>query len=252
MFFTEKTYDINELARNNLHIHTNFSGCAKEEMDFYEIVRVAKRAGLKKIALTDHIYLRKDLPEFNENCVRLREMRDELNSDIEILIGGEFSCYKEDDYTLNGVDIETEYRLYAQNHFHVTGWQQGDDGTPEGYKEVTKRMLHNLFKNKAADTIAHPFSGRYLCKMKGWEANVVGNCWSENELGDIMLEGHQSGCAWEFNSGNVGSDPELIRKMYHIGKEIGVVFTIGTDAHRLEAVDTKNIATELKRIIRNG
>ena len=134
----------------------------------------------------------------------------------------------------------------------TTGWQQGDDGTPESYKEVTKRMLRNLFKNKAADTIAHPFSGRYLTRAKGWPSDTVGNTWSENELGDIMLEGHKSGCAWEFNSGNVGSDPELIRKMYYIGKEIGVVFTIGTDAHRLDAVDTKNIAQELKRIIRNG
>lgn len=252
MFFTDKTYDINELARNNLHIHTNFSGCAKEEMDFLEIVRVAKQAGLKKIAITDHIYRRDQLPEFIENCARLRRLRDEINSDTEILIGGEFSCYKEDDYTLNGVEIETDYRLYAQNHFHVTGWQQGDSGTPEGYKEVTKRMLHNLFKNKAADTIAHPFSGRYLTRAKGWPSDTVGNTWTENELGDIMLEGHESGCAWEFNSSNLASDPELIKKMYYIGKEIGVVFTIGTDAHRLEAIDTKNIAQELKRIIRNG
>ena len=252
MFFTDKTYDISELAQSNLHIHTNFSGCAKEEMEFHEIVRVAKQAGLKKIALTDHIYLREDLPEFNESCARLRKLRDELNSDVEILIGGEFSCYHENDYTLKGVEIETDYRLYAQNHFHVTGWQQGDDGSPESYKDVTKRMLHNLFKDKAADTIAHPFSGRYLRRAKGWDADLVGNTWTENELGDIMLEGHQSGCAWEFNSSNVGSDPELIRKMYYIGKEIGVVFTIGTDAHRLEAIDTKNIAEELKRIIRNG
>ena len=100
MFFTDKTYDINELAQNNLHIHTNFSGCAKEEMEFYEIVRVAKQAGLKKIALTDHIYKREDLPEFVENCARLRKLRDELNSDVEILIGGEFSCYHENDYRL--------------------------------------------------------------------------------------------------------------------------------------------------------
>lgn len=252
MFLTQGIYDIDELAQFNLHIHTNFSGCAKEEMEFEEIIRTAKRANLEMIAITDHIYERDELPDFIENCSRLRRLRDEINPDIKILIGGEFSCYREDDYTLNGVDIETDYRLYAQNHFHVTGWQQGDDGTPEGYKEVTKRMLRNLFINKAADTIAHPFSGRYLTRAMGWPADAVGNTWSENELGDIMLEGHESGCAWEFNSSNIASDPELIKKMYHIGKEIGVVFTIGTDAHRLEAIDTNNITKELKRILRNG
>ena len=252
MFLTQGIYDLDELARFNLHIHTNFSGCAKDEMSFQNIVSTAQKAGLQMIALCDHIYEPEDLSEFIESCNNLRRLRDELNPDIKVLIGGEFSCYASDTYTLKGIELDTEYRLYAQNHFHVTGWQQGDDGTPESYKEVTKRMLRNLFENKAADTIAHPFSGRYLKRMKGWDADLVGNTWTENELGDIMLEGHQSGCAWEFNSSNAASDPELIRKMYYIGKEIGVVFTIGTDAHRLDAVDTKNIAQELKRIIRNG
>ncbi len=252
MFFTKGTYDINELARYNLHIHTNFSGCAKEEMDFEEIIKTAKHAGLEMIALTDHIYKRDDLPEFIENCNRLRKLRDEINPDIKVLIGGEFSCYKEDDYTLNGVEIETDYRLYAQNHFHVTGWQQGADGTPESYKEVTKKMLHNLFLNKAADTIAHPFSGRYLTKSRGWSSDTVGNTWSDNELGDIMQEGFESGCAWELNSANIGSDPDLIKRMFNIGKEIGVVFTVGTDAHRLDAIDTKNLVDDMKRILGNG
>ena len=252
MFFTEKTYNIDELARRNLHIHTNFSRCAKEEMKFEDIIRTAQKAGLEMIAVTDHVYERDELPEFIKNCNRLKKLRDEINPDIKVLIGGEFSCYKVDDYTLNGIEIETDYRLYAQNHFHVTGWQQGDDGTPESYKEVTKKMLHNLFVNKAADTIAHPFSGRYLTRAKGWPSDAVGNTWTENELGDIMLEGHLSGCAWEFNSGNIASDPELIRKMYNIGKEIGVVFTVGTDAHKLDSVDTKNLVLDMKRILQNG
>lgn len=249
MFFTDKTYDIDELARCNLHIHTCFSGCAKDEMKFEDIVATAKKAGLEMIAITDHIYEREDLPEFFENCQRLRQLRDEMNPDIKILIGGEFSCYKEDDYTLKGVDAETDFRLYAQNHFHVTGWQQGADGTPESYKEVTKKMLLNLFNDKAADAIAHPLSGRYLTRALGFAPDAVGNTWSENEIGDILKAGHESGCAWEFNSGNAASDPQLIRKMYHIGKEIGVIFTIGTDAHRLDAIDTKNLADTLKRII---
>lgn len=252
MFFTQKTYDIDELARCNLHIHTNFSRCAKEEMEFEDIIKAAQKAGLEMIAITDHIYERDELPEFIENCTRLRKLRDEINPDIKVLIGGEYSCYKVDDYTLNGVRIETDYRLYAQNHFHVTGWQQGDDGTPESYKEVTKKMLHNLFINKAADTIAHPLSGRYLTRAIGWSSDTVGNSWSDNELGDIMKEGYESGCAWELNSGNIGSDPQLVRRMFNIGKEIGVVFTVGTDAHRLEAIDTKNLVREMKRILRDG
>lgn len=249
MFLTQGIYDIDELARYNLHIHTCFSGCAKDEMTFENIVRTAEKAGLEMIALCDHIYEREDLPEFIDNCKLLRQKRDELNSSVKVLIGGEFSCYATDDYTLKGIDLETDYRLYAQNHFHVTGWEQPLDKTPEGYKELTKKMLHNLFKNKAADTIAHPLNGNYLRKKMGWTGDAVGNCWTDEEIADILLEGHNSGCAWEFNTAAMTGDPRLVRKIYNIGKELGVVFTIGTDAHKLENIDTKNFTDELKRIV---
>ena len=51
MFFHEKTYDIDELVKWNLHLHTTFSGCAKPEMKVRDIVRVADEAGLEMIAL---------------------------------------------------------------------------------------------------------------------------------------------------------------------------------------------------------
>ena len=42
MFFHEKSYDIDELMRHNMHIHTTFSGCAKPEMTLNDIVRTAE------------------------------------------------------------------------------------------------------------------------------------------------------------------------------------------------------------------
>ncbi len=249
MFLTQGIYDIEELARFNLHIHTNFSGCAKDEMTFENIVRTAEKAGLKMIALCDHIYKPEDLPEFAENCEMLRYKRDNLDTELKVLIGGEFSCYATDKYTLKGIDLNTEYRLYSQNHFHVTGWEQAEDKSPQGYKELTKKMLHTLFNDKAADTIAHPLNGNYLRKMMNWEPDVLGKCWKDEELADIMVEGYNSGCAWEINTSAMHGDPGLIRRMFNIGKELGIVFTIGTDAHRLESIDTGIFTDELKRIL---
>lgn len=249
MYLTQGIYDIDELARHNLHIHTCFSGCAKDEMTFENIVSTAEKAGLETIALCDHIYLPEDLPEFFENCRLLREKRDRLNTDVKVLIGGEFSCYGTEQYTLKNIDAQTEYRLYSQNHFHVTGWEQPDDKTPQGYKELTKRMLHTLFKDKAADTIAHPLNGNYLRKRMGWESDELGKCWSDDELAEIMTEARNSGCAWELNTSAMSGSPSLTRRMYHIGKELGVVLTIGTDAHKLENIDPKKFTDELKRII---
>lgn len=249
MFLTQGIYDLDELARFNLHIHTNFSGCAKEEMSFENIVNTAKKAGLQMIALCDHIYEPEDLPEFIENCEKLKKLRDELNPDIKVLIGGEFSCYGRDKYTLKGIDIDTEYRLYAQNHFHVTGWEQPDVIAPENYKELTKTMLRNLFKDKAADTIAHPLNGKYLTKSTGWDNEAVGRCWTDNEIGDILTQAYESECAFELNTGAVLADAPLARRMYNIGKEIGAVFTLGTDAHTLDNVDPKRILDEVKKVL---
>lgn len=249
MFLTQGIYDLDELARFNLHIHTNFSGCAKDEMSFQNIISTAQKAGLQMIALCDHIYEPEDLPEFIESCNNLRKLRDELNPDIKVLIGGEFSCYASDTYTLKGIELDTEYRLYAQNHFHVTGWEQPAEKTPENYKELTKVMLRNLFKDKAADTIAHPLNGKYLTKSTGWSNEAVGSCWSDNEIGDILTEAYNSECAFELNTVAVMADAPLARRMFNIGKEIGAVFTLGTDAHRLDSIDPKNFLDDIKRIL---
>lgn len=249
MFFIPQTYNIDELAHYNLHIHTNFSGCAKDEMSFKNIVEVSKKSNLKLIALCDHIYCPDNLPDFIANCELLRKKRDEINAEVKILIGGEFSCYAVDEYTLKGLDIPSEYKLYSQNHYHVTGWQQAEEQTPESYKELTKKMLRNLFKDKAADTIAHPLNGKYLKKMTGWENEVLGSCWTDNELGDIMTEALNSECAWELNTGAIFADSPLARRMFNIGKEIGVVFTLGTDAHQLCNIDPKPFVDDIKRIL---
>lgn len=250
MFLTKGIYDIDDLAHYNLHIHTNFSGCAKPEMSFENIVSTAEKANLEMIALCDHINMPEKLPEFLQNCEILRKKRDEYNSDIKILIGGEFGCYGADKYALKGVDIKTDYRLYAQNHFHVKGWEQPAVRTPEAYKEHTKQMLRTLFRDKAADTIAHPLNGKYLKKMTGWEYDVLGKCWTDNEIGDIITEAYNSECAWELNTSAIFADPDLGRRMYNIGKEIGAVFTLGTDAHLLINIDPKNFTDDLKRLLK--
>ena len=41
MFIHDKTYDIDELAKYNTHIHTHFSRCAKPEMIVADIVKAA-------------------------------------------------------------------------------------------------------------------------------------------------------------------------------------------------------------------
>ena len=46
MFLHEATYDLDELARFNLHCHTHYSNCAKREMTVENIIKEAERCGL--------------------------------------------------------------------------------------------------------------------------------------------------------------------------------------------------------------
>lgn len=247
MFFTQGIYDLDELARFNLHIHTSFSGCAKAEMSVENILTQAQLCGLEMIALTDHTMYFED--DFFKNSDIIRQKVQKINPNIKVLIGGEFSSYGVDKYTLKNKNVKTDYRLYSQNHYHVSGWEHPKDPSPNEYKKLTKAMLRTLFENKAADTIAHPITDKYLAPMLGWQVGTLGNVWGDDELFSILKEGHNSGCAWELNFGAVMCDPDLARRIYNIGKECGVVFTLGTDAHRLIDIDTKTKLDEMKRIL---
>lgn len=54
MYIHAPCFDLDELACDNLHIHTVFSRCAKPEMTVENIFAEAARIGYRTIALTDH------------------------------------------------------------------------------------------------------------------------------------------------------------------------------------------------------
>ena len=50
MYIHAPCFDLDELARDNLHIHTSFSRCAKPEMTVENIFAEAARIGYRTIA----------------------------------------------------------------------------------------------------------------------------------------------------------------------------------------------------------
>lgn len=235
MLISEPIYDFDELIRNNLHIHTIHSSCARREMLAEDIVRNAVRNGVQRIAFTDH-YNSTDFPIIQKN-MELRQAVKELGANIRILYGSELSAYGVGKF-LDSIEVNRmlDYRLYAYNHFHVKYWNQPEERTPRGYVEHSIKVLESLFQTDRADCIAHPFVGTYIRCFD--DRKLVSKEITDNELGDIMQKGNESGVAWEINIHAVMNDPELCRRYWHIGKEIGVVFHFGTDAHELSVVST--------------
>lgn len=245
MFFHEKTYDIDELVKHNMHIHTTFSGCAKSEMTVEKIIRKAENAGLEMIALTDH-----DNPD-NINVVA--DFRKQILSQIgetklRVLVGAELSCTGIGKF-LNDeeCDLQMDYKLYTMNHFHVSFWDQPEDLSPRGYAVQMLKMAESVIEMRKADCFAHPLMPGYIKTIP--DRDEVTNAYTDNELGDIMQKATEKEIAWELNVRAIMKYPEFYKRYFQIGKEVGAVFNIGSDAHQLSGVNTRQYADELKAIL---
>lgn len=240
-------YDLDELTRRNLHIHTSFSHCAKSEMTLQAIVERAVAAGVEMIALTDHY----NFPEFDDcflaqvRYLKSRAVR--LERKPTILFSAELSNYG------IGKHLETsetaaalDYRLYTCNHFHLDFWEHPAERTARGYAVFQMQAIRRLMEDGCADCIAHPLIGRFVKTM---EATAVTEAITDTELGDLSELARKTHTAWELNSGAVYGDPAFFRRLWHIGREAGAVFHFGTDAHTLDAVDSRSHAVRLKEIL---
>ena len=247
MFFHEKTYDIDELARWNLHIHTTFSGCAKREMTARDIVKTADAAGLEMIALTDHNYPDRRNAVAQQRYDLIRELEG-LEHNVKVLIGAELSAYGINKFADDiACDNSLDYRLYTTNHFHQKYWEHPEEKTPRAYAEHMLAIMEGVIASGRADCFAHPFMAGYIHAFD--DSHDVTRAFRDNEIGDIMEKAHENEIAWELNVPAIFGDNEFFKRYFHIGKEVGVIFNLGTDGHALDKVDPKNFTDELKRIL---
>lgn len=246
MYKTEQIYDLEILVQQNLHIHTTYSPCAKLEMIAREIVDTAVKDNIRVIAFTDH-YNSKDFPILDTN-LDLKKHVEESGADIKVLYAAELSAYGVgkflDDLAINEA---LDYRLYAYNHYHLDYWEHPDDKSPRGYVQHALQVLESLFATNRADCIAHPFIGRFIRCFE--DRTLVTKEITDNELGDILEKGKRSQVAWELNVPALFADPEFSKRYWRIGKEVGVVFNLGTDAHSMAAVGTSQHLDRLKQLL---
>ena len=240
MYLHEPTYDPDELFSANYHIHTNLSRCGHREMTLEAAVRAAEAAGLREIAITDHIHPF-ETPKLRRNKRVLEPQREALQTEVKIYLGAELSAHGVNKHTLKYADFPLEYKLYAHNHYHMRGWEQPEDRSPAGYKEHCKQTLYNAIASGRPDCFAHPFIDRYIVREfedeYGFTPGCITNLWTDNELGDVMTAAKEKQIAWELNTTVFRTYTDFMRRYYHIGKEVGVCFNVGSDAHSADKVD---------------
>ncbi len=247
MFFYKKTYDIDELALYNMHTHSTFSTCAKPEMTAVAMVKEAQRAGLKMLAITDHNYKKKKNALIAQR-LELKKQLKNLETNVTVLIGGELSAYGVGKFADSiKCDKAMDFRLYTTNHFHQEYWKQPKDKTPRGYAKHMLAICESVIESGRADCFAHPFMANYIDAFDN--KKLVTRAYKDEELYEIMKKGYEKEIAWELNLPAIMSDPEFHHRYFQIGKEAGVFFTLGTDAHVLKKIDSTAYADDLKRIL---
>ena len=243
-----KTYDLEILARANLHTHSVFSGCAKREMDILSMVRRADELGLETIAVTDHFHSDTGDERLLEYIKSIKTAVSESGCRVKVLYGAELSAIGP------GARLEApetnaalDYRLYSTNHFHCPYWTQPEEKTARGYALYMLDIVSELANSGYADCIAHPFVGNYIHAVE--DRHSVSAAITDNELGEILSVLRDTGVAYEINYRAALNFPEFSRRWWGIGKEVGVIFTIGTDAHTLADIDTVGPLPEIKKAL---
>ena len=249
MFFTEKTYEPEKLAKNNMHTHSVFSKCSKPEMIFEDMIAAAAAYGLETIAVTDHSDPGDDIDSY-ANFLLLKERLKKINTPVRVLVGAELSAYGVGKFAEPyEVDKALDFASYSHIHYHLSSWEQPEDRSPAGYARHMIAVLDALLDTGRADNIAHPFSP---CKMPFFTEEQrleMLRCLSDEELGRILAKGEENGCSWEIHTPTFFRYPEFSKRFFNIGREVGVHFAVGTDAHTLKALDPTGLAVKIKEII---
>ncbi|MBR4942141.1 MAG: PHP domain-containing protein [Clostridia bacterium] len=245
--YDEPIYDLRELSRRNLHIHTCYSRCGNPGMYLPLILAEADRAGLEMIAITDHF----NYPDFDLVCLAQCEAQRLIASKtphkVKVLFGSELSNVDigkqlELPETNEALDI----RLYACNHFSTDGFVAPKEKTARGYAVHLLESAKQLMLSGKADCIAHPLIGM---KVTVCEVPEVGAAMTDNELAELCILSGKTHTALEMNRAAIPNDPALYRRLWNIGRECGAYFHFGSDAHSLEWIDPSGYIDKLAALI---
>lgn len=249
MFVLDRIYDIAELARHNMHTHSILSNCAKREMTLEAMIRTAEQNGLKTLAVTDHSDPGDSIDTYAGFCEYKKKL-ESIKTPVRVLIGAELSAYGVDLFCEPyEVDKALDFASYSHVHYHLDSWEHPEDRSPRGYAEHQLKVLESLFKTDRADNIAHPFSPNKMNFFNEEQKAAVLSAITDSELGDILEKGERAQCSWELHTPTLFRFPDFARRFFNIGKEAGVHFCVGTDAHELCAIAPKGLAARLTDIL---
>jgi len=218
---------------HNLHVHSVVSNCAKREMLIPDIAAEAQRVGLNTIAIVDHIDLAEE-PDREEAVLANRKIVEKLDGPVRVLAGSETTVIAPgvpaaSEATRRDLDIV----LLALNHYHLANVERPQPETPEAYAKHHLLMMRSAAALPYVHVIAHPFCHSKLPDLDLAETLAA---YDTGEVRETLALLAQAGIRLEINPGHVRVAPQFFGDAVRIARQVGLRFTTGSDAHRLENI----------------
>lgn len=245
----------NPILKYDFHVHTVFSGHSSMDMVIGNIIRKAEEKGLRKIVILEHVpqvdprIHSKVIDNRYNSAKTIRAQIDAIideralwpeTTGVEILVGAEIDAdpHKMDGTLLlndlTGIDV-----ILASTHYLPSGlglWYDGQDWPEEFRKKMYDEWFvwaMHIAANENVNIFAHP--GVSLCAVNAIE-EFSGTVLDDFEKFFMVCK--------KFNTAielNEQATSKLTKKqaktyinIFEVAKEVGVKFSIGSDAHQLK------------------
>lgn len=241
-------YDTDELVLYNMHMHlAPFSTCAKKEMRISDVIAECNKQGYKAVAFTNHFH-QCDCPMMSDNK-KIKRAAEIYEKNFKLYFGMELSSVGMGQRLDTDEQNESlDYRLYACNHYQKPTWTHPEEKTAAGYIQHCYDNTKQIILSRKADAIAHPLHGTFIEDIP--DNTAVTNGYSDDMIYELMLLASENDVAWELNLKSILTYPDLNRRFWNIGKQAGVTFVYGSDAHSLSALDICEAKQVLKSVFK--
>lgn len=245
------------IADHDFHIHTTLSPCCHDEdQTARRLLRYGEENGFSKICITNHLWDEKvkSVGEWHpdQRYKKIKRILPLPQSEKTLLL---FGAEIDMDYNCTlGVSPERydefDFMVVSTTHLHLKGYTvEQPIRTP---KEASEKWLGRIYALLEKDMpwhkvgIAHLTCGHI---MAGRTPEVI-KLLSDDILYDVFGNCAQKGIGIELNIKSLSMTEEernILLRPYHIAKDCGCKFYLGSDSHKTSALE--NSKAEFENII---
>jgi histidinol phosphatase-like PHP family hydrolase len=225
----------------DLHVHTSLSPCAMRDMHIRSIIDAADECGVRYLGLTDHIAEPQDSARVG---ITRREL-ESVKKPMEVFVGCEADIIDVGKQAVTReIRAEVDFVAVAANHFHARTVAQPEDESYDAVKRHFLAMLNYACSLEWVDVIVHP-----LNVFPGTFDPTFLELMTDDELAEPIELAVKNGIAFEISPRALLDRAQIYFRLRFLGlcKEAGLKFSIGSDAHRLDAVGQTRVLAPIIR-----